>query len=118
MERNTTTVDLLAPWMKTLEAFSEPLSTAMATGTTPPTPTMNMWNTAIESWKTAIYGSLEAQLAWAQMCKDWTCCTTNIPEAKLGACCALHFLEDWTRAQMRIWDIWSATMEGHTPVAK
>ena len=111
MERSTTTVDLLAPWTKTLEAVSEPLTT-LATGTTPAVPAINMWHTAIESWKTAIYGYLEFQFAAAQLCKDMICCTPNTPDTKLGACATLHFMEDWTRAQMRLWDNWSATMEG------
>jgi hypothetical protein len=75
-----------------------------------------MWNLPIEFWKAAIYEGLEVQLAAAEAWKAWVCASdANIPELTLGACQTLHFVEDWTRTQMQLWEGWFAALESLAP---
>jgi len=116
MERSTTIVDLFAPWTQAQQTFWERWRAAMAAGAQPALPAAGRWNLPIEFWKAAIYGSLEVQLAAAEAGKAWICANdANIPELTLGACQTLHFVEDWTRAQMQLWEGWFAALESLTP---
>jgi len=116
MERTQTTVDLFAPWTQAQQEFWERWCAAMANGVKPAAPTMGMWNLPVAFWKAAIYGSLEVQLAAAEVWKAWVCANdANIPEITLGACQTIHFVEDWTRTQMQLWDSWFAALERLAP---
>ena len=116
MEGTTTIVDLFAPWRQAQLAFWEPRRAAMANETKPAVPAMGAANLPVEFWKAAIYGGLEAQLVAAEMWKAWICANdANIPELTRGACQLIHFTEDWTRAQMGLWDAWFASLESLAP---
>jgi len=116
MERTITAVDLFAPWTRAQQTFWERWRAAMATGATPASSTAGMGNLPVAFWKAAIYGGLEVQLAAAEAWQAWVCANdANIPELTLGACQTLHFVEDWTRAQMRVWDGWFAALERLAP---
>jgi hypothetical protein len=116
MERMTKTADLFVPWIQAQQTFWERWRAAMANGAIPAVSTAGRWNLPTEFWKAAIYGSLEVQLAAAEAWKAWVCANdANIPEMTLGACQTLHFVEDWTRAQMRLWDGWFTALESLAP---
>ena len=116
MERTTQTFDMFAPWKEAQQSFWERWRAAMVNGVQPAVPAVGLWNLPIELWKAAIYESLQAQLAAAQAWKAWVCANdANIPEITLGACQTLHFVEDWTRAQMQLWDGWFASLESLAP---
>jgi len=88
----------------------------MANGATPEVPAIGMWKLPIEFWKAAIYGSLEVQLAWAEIWRAGVCANdANAPETRMGACQTLHFVEDWTRARMQLWEGWFAALESLAP---
>jgi hypothetical protein len=116
MERTTTTVDLFAPWKEVQQTFWERWRAAMTNGTPSAAGAVGWWNLPIEFWKAAIYGSLEVQLAAAEAWKAWVCANdANIPEITLGACQTLHFVEDWARTQMQLWEGWFAALESLAP---
>jgi hypothetical protein len=116
MEHSTQTFDLFAPWTQAQQTFWERWRATMANGAPPAIPTAGWWNLPIEFWKAAIYGGLEAQLATAEAWKAWVCANdANIPEITLGTCQTLHFIEDWTRAQMQLWEGWFAALESLAP---
>ena len=116
MERTTKTVDLFAPWAQAQQTFWERWRTAIADGAWPAVPAVGMWNLPIEFWKAVIFESLEVQLTAAEAWKAWVCANDgNIPEMTLGACQTVHFVEDWTRTQMQLWEGWFAALESLSP---
>jgi len=116
MERTITAVDLFAPWTRAQQTFWERWRAAMATGATPASSTAGMGNLPVAFWKAAIYGGLEVQLAAAEAWQAWVCANdANIPEITLGTCQTLHFVEDWTRTQMQLWEGWFAALESLAP---
>jgi len=116
MERIETVVDVFAPWTQAQQTFWERWRAVMANGAMPAHSAISLWNLPIEFWRAAIYGSLDVQLATAEAWKAWVCANdANIPEISLGACQTLHFVEDWTRTQMRLWEGWFAALESLAP---
>jgi hypothetical protein len=116
MEGTKTAVELFAPWTKAQETFWERWRAAMANDAMPEVPTIGMGKVPIEFWKAALYGSLEVQLATAEAWRAWVCANdANAPEMRMGACQTLHFVEDWTRAQMQLWEGWFAALESLMP---
>lgn len=115
MAHTAKTFDLFAPWSQPQQAFWERWRTAMEKGA-PDLASAGPWELALEVWKAAIYSGLESQLTVAEIGKEWICThDANNPEITLGTCQSLHFLEDWTRAQMQLWDGWFAALEGLAP---
>lgn len=118
MARIEKTLDLFAPWAKPQQAFWERWRAAMAGGATLAAPNAGPWSLAFEFWKAAIYGGLESQLTAAEIGKEWICANdANNPAITVGTCQALHFVEDWTRTQMQLWDGWFAALESLMPGA-
>jgi hypothetical protein len=116
MECTKPIADLFAPWTQAQQSFWERLRAAGANGTAPADPTGGLWNLPLEFWKVAIYESLDIQLAAAEAWKAWVCATdANIPEITIGACQVAHFVEDWTRTQMQLWDSWFGALERLAP---
>jgi len=118
MERTTSVVDVFAAWTKAQQTFWERWRVVLANGATPTGSPISAWSLPIEFWKAAIYGSLDVQLATAEAWKAWVCANdANIPEITLGTCQTLHFVEDWTRTQMQLWEGWFAALESLAPEA-
>ena len=118
MEQKTKIVEPFAPWSQAQQAFWERWRAAMTNGMPPAVPTAGLWSLPLEFWKAAIYESLEIQLAAAEAGNAWFCANdANIPELTLGACQTIHFVEDWTRSQMQLWDAWFAALESLAPGA-
>ena len=112
MERTPTITDVFAPWTMAQQTFWERWRDAMMNGATPAHSPLNTWSSPIGLWRAAIYGSLDVQLVTAEAWKAWICNNdANIPEITLGTCQTLHFVEDWTRAQMQLWESWFAALE-------
>lgn len=107
--------DVFTPWAKAQHEFWERWRATLAGDSPSNLPAFGLWNLPIELWRVAIYEGLDVQLAMAEAWTAWACANdAHIPELTLGASQTLHFVEDWTRAQMRLWDSWFAALEGAT----
>jgi len=109
MERTTTPTDPLASWTQAQQAFWDRWRTALA---------VDVEHLPIEFWKVAIFAGLDIQLAAAEAWRAWGCGSDAAnPELAFGTCQALHSVEEWTRAQMQLWEGWFAALERLTPGA-